>query len=268
MEQKPLGNTGVMVSEIGLGAWKYTGGSKPLQRGIELGASLIDTAEIYGSEEAVGQAITGLRDRVFIATKVSGDHLRYDDVMRAAEASLRRLRIDAIDLYQVHWPDPGTPIAETMRAMEALVDQGLVRHIGVSNFSVAEMEEARAAATNHPIVSNQVLYSLKERGIEEELLPYCQANQITVIAYTPLADGALTHHPRFREYPGMEVLEAVAAQADRKMAQVALNWCTSHANVIAIPKSNSVARTEVNCQASGWRLTAEQLELLDDAFMS
>jgi diketogulonate reductase-like aldo/keto reductase len=268
MEQKPLGNTGVMVPEIGLGVWKYKGGAKPLQRGIELGASLVDTAEIYKTEEAVGQAIVGLRDRVFIATKVSGDHLRYDDLMRAAEGSLRRLVVEVIDLYQVHWPNPATPIAETMRALGDLVDRGLVRHIGVSNFSVAEMEEAQAAATNHPIVSNQVLYSLKERGIEEELLPYCQANQITVIAYTPLADGALTHHPRFREYPGLEVLEAVAAQAERTMAQVALNWCTSHPNVIAIPKSNSVERTEANCHASGWRLSAEQVELLDAAFMS
>ena len=134
MEMKQLGSTSVMVPEIGLGAWNYTGGVEPLRRGVELGAFLIDTAEVYGTEEAVGQAVRGIREKVFVATKVSGQHLRERDVMRAAETSLRRLQVDVIDLYQVHWPNSGVPIGETMRAMEALVDTGMVRHIGVSNF--------------------------------------------------------------------------------------------------------------------------------------
>jgi diketogulonate reductase-like aldo/keto reductase len=124
MELKELGNTRVMVPEIGLGTWKYSGGIDPLRRGIELGAFLIDTAEMYRTEGAVGQAIKGIRDRVFVATKVMGSHLRYDVVMRAAEASLRRLGTDYIDLYQIHWPNSGVPIKETMRAMEVLVDTG------------------------------------------------------------------------------------------------------------------------------------------------
>src|SRR5947207_9868513 len=126
MELTPLSNTGVMVPEIGLGAWKYSGGVEPLHRGIELGAFLIDTAEVYGTEDAVGRAVKGLRDKVFIATKVSGGHLRPDDVLRAAEASLRELQTDTIDLYQIHWPNSSVPIKETMRAMESLVDRGVV----------------------------------------------------------------------------------------------------------------------------------------------
>ena len=145
MELKQLGNSGVMVPEIGLGVWKYRGGVEPLRRGIELGAFLIDTAEVYGTEDVTGQAVKGIRDRVFIATKVSGAHLRHDEVLRAAESSLQKLGTDYIDLYQIHWPSSYAPIAETMRAMEALVDRKLVKYIGVSNFSLAELRAAQAA---------------------------------------------------------------------------------------------------------------------------
>ena len=249
MELKELGNTGVMVSEIGLGTARYTGGVEPLHRGVELGAFLIDTAEMYRTEDAVGQAIKGIRDRVFIATKVLGSHLRYDQVMRAAENSLRQLGTDYIDLYQIHWPNPSVPIKETMRAMEALADSGQIRYIGVSNFSVKELEEARAAMTKYPLVSNQVLYNLKRRGIEKDLLPYCQRNHITVIAYTPLADGSLTTRT--------QALQEVADEVGKTPAQVALNWCISRPNVIVIPKSNSLARIEEHCGASGWRLSED-----------
>jgi diketogulonate reductase-like aldo/keto reductase len=266
MELKQLGNTGVMVPEIGLGTWKYSGGVEPLRRGIEMGAFLIDTAEMYRTEDVVGQAVQGIRDSVFIATKVLGTHLRYDQVMRAAEASLRRLKLDFIDLYQVHWPDARVPIRETMQAMEALVDSGQVKYIGVSNFSTAELRAAQAAMSRYPIVSNQVLYNLKQRSIERDLLPYCQEQHITVIAYTPLADGSLATASRFRQDRGTKALVQVAAQVDRTLAQVALNWCISRPNVIAIPKSNSVIRTVENCQASGWRLTPDQMKLLDEAF--
>ena len=258
MELKELGNTGVMVPEVGLGTARYTGGVEPLRRGVELGAFLIDTAEMYRTEDAVGQAVKGIRDRVFIATKVLGSHLRYDQVMRAAENSLRQLGTDYIDLYQIHWPNSSVPIKETMRAMEALADFGQVKYIGVSNFSVKELEEARAAMTRYPIVSNQVLYNLKRREIEKDLLPYCQQNHITVIAYTPLADGSLAART--------QALQEVANAVGKTPAQVALNWCTSRPNVIAIPKSNSLSRVEENCGASGWRLSEDQLRRLDEAF--
>ena len=280
MKLKELGSTGIKVPEIGLGTWKYRGGVEPLRRGIDLGAFLIDTAEMYRTEDVVGQAISGIWDQVFIATKVLGSHLRYDQVLRAAEASLRLLEVDCIDLYQVHWPNSSVPIRETMRAMETLVDSGRVKFIGVSNFSVKEMEEARSVMSKYPIVSNQVLYSLKRRGIERELLPYCQRNQITVLAYTPLADGSLapgpSAGPRRRTLvqaarlvgrdQGIQVLQQVAAEVSKTPAQVALNWCISRPGVIAIPKSNSLARTEENCGASGWTLSAEQIRALDQVF--
>ncbi|MCS6924580.1 MAG: aldo/keto reductase [Candidatus Binatia bacterium] len=268
MEYKPLGNTTVLIPEIGLGTWRYAGGVEPLRRGIELGAVLIDTAEMYRTEDVVGRAVQGLRAQVFIATKVSGSHLRYDDVLRAAERSLRQLDTDSIDLYQIHWPNPSVPITETMRAMETLVDRGLVKYIGVSNFSVAELRAAQAAMRHYPIVSNQVLYNLTHRDIERDLLPYCQQHRITILAYTPLDDGRLATPARFRRTRGMQVLEQVAAQVHKTPAQVALNWCTARACVVAIPKSDSVEHTEENCRASGWRLSPEQIHMLDTAFAS
>jgi diketogulonate reductase-like aldo/keto reductase len=266
MELKQLGSTGEMVPEIGTGVWRYRGGVEPLRRGIELGATLIDTAEVYGTEDVVAQAINGIRDRVFVATKVSGDHLRHDDLLRAAEASLRRLEISVIDLYQVHWPNSRVPIQETMRAMEALVDRALVRYIGVSNFSLAELRAAQASMSNHSIVSNQVLYNLNQREIESDLLPYCVQNGISIIAYTPLDDGRLAVAPRLRANRGMKALALVAGQVGKTLAQVALNWCTAQANVIAIPKSNKAARVAENCGASGWRLSPDQVQYLDAAF--
>ncbi|MFQ5918398.1 MAG: aldo/keto reductase, partial [Candidatus Binatia bacterium] len=180
MELKQLGTTGVKLPEIGLGTWAYRGGVEPLRKGISLGAFLIDTAEIYSTEGIVGEAVKGQRDQVFIATKVSVSHLRYDDVLRAAEDSLRRLGTNVIDLYQVHWPNRSVPIRETMRAMEKLVDMGKVKFIGVSNFSVRDLKEAQESMVKYRVVSNQVLYSLDDREIEENVLPYCEENNILV----------------------------------------------------------------------------------------
>ena len=267
MELRELGTTGVMVPVIGTGVWRYNGGVEPLRRGIEAGAFLIDTAEVYGTEEVVGAAVEGFRDRVFIATKVSGDHLRYDEVLRAGEASLRRLGTDHIDLFQIHWPSSRVAISETMSAMEALVDRKLVRFIGVSNFSLPEMRAAQSALKHYPLVANQVLYNLERRDIETDLLSYCQTNQVTIIAYTPLASGGLAHHARYpSNRRGMRALEAIAADLKKTMGQVALNWCISHPNVIAIPKSNSADRVIENCGASGWTLSATQVKTLEDAF--
>jgi len=266
MELKPLGNSGVIVSEIGLGTWNYNGGVEPLRKGIELGACFIDTAEGYYTEEVVGKAIKGIRNRVFVATKVSGRHLGYDDVLRAAEGSLRLLNTDYIDLYQIHWPNSRFPIKETIRAMEKLVDSGLVKYIGVSNFLTDELKEAQSFLRNYPIVSNQVLYNLNNREIERDLLPYCQKHKVTIIAYTPLDNGRLTKKPRLMSSRGMEVLEKIANELQKTMGQVALNWCTSRQNIIAIPKSNNLPRVIENCDASGWRLSQAQIELLDKVF--
>src|SRR2546422_865839 len=139
MTTKPLSNTGVSIPEGGLGTWEYYAGPEPLRRGLEAGALFIDTAEMYGNEAVVGRAIKGVRDSVFIATKVSPEHFRLDDVLKAADGSLQRLGIDRIDLYQLHWPNERIPVEETLAGMERLVDAGKVRFIGVSNFSVAQL---------------------------------------------------------------------------------------------------------------------------------
>ena len=271
MERKVLGASGVTVSEIGLGTWRYSGGAEPLRRGVALGANLIDTAEMYRTEAAVGEAIAGIREQVFLATKVLGSNLRYDAVLQAAERSLRLLGVDKIDLYQIHWPNPDIPIAETMRAMARLVSDGLVAQIGVSNFAVAELAAAQGAMPNIPIVSNQILYNLRRRGAEREVIPYCRQHDIAVIAYSPLHEGALAGSGgRLRRALGMDrgqdVLSDVAAATGKTVAQVALNWVADQPGVIAIPKSNSVRRTAENCAASGWQLTGEQRQALEAAF--
>ncbi len=266
MKTKPLGRTEVQVPEIGLGVWQYRGGVEPLRHGIELGANLIDTAEMYRTEDVVGEAVQGMRERVFIASKVSGDHLGYDQVLRAADASLLRLGVDCIDLYQVHWPSRSTPIEETMRAMGTLVDTGRIRFIGVSNFSTEELAEARAALSHHPIVSNQVLYNLRRREIERTLMPYCRRQGVTIIAYTPLDSGRLAAGKGLFSSRGAKVLQEIGEGHGKTAAQVALNWCISHDGVIAIPKSDSVSRTAENCGASDWRLSVEDMARLDQAF--
>ncbi len=263
MELRELGGTGVMVPEIGLGTWRYRGGVAPLQRAIELGAWLIDTAEVYGTEDVVGEAIRGLREKVFLATKVSGDHLGYGDVLKAAESSLKRLGTDTIDLYQVHWPDTTVPIGDTMRAMEKLADEGKVRFIGVSNFSRQQVEEAQAALTKHRIVSNQVEYSLAQREPEADFASFYEPQKISIIAYSPLAQGELLFSSMF---PGVNTLQRIAHEAGKTPAQVALNWCLSRSCVIAIPKTDKVERVDEDVAASGWSLTPDQIAALDEAF--
>ncbi len=272
MNYERLGSSDLMVPKIGLGTWRYTGGPEPLRRGVELGANLIDTAEMYRTEAAVGEAIAGIRDQVIVATKVLGSHLRYDEVLKAAEQSLRLLAVDRIDLYQIHWPNPRVPIVETMRAMDRLVSDGVVTHVGVSNFSVGEMREAQAAMPNVPIVSNQILYNLRRRSAERDVIPYCRRNNMTVIAYSPLHEGALAGNRggRLRRALGRnrdsDVLEQIAGEVGKTAAQVALNWVADQEGIIAIPKSNSVERTEANCAASGWSLTTDQRQTLERAF--
>lgn len=267
MELKELGATGTMIPEIGIGVWRYGGGVEPLRKAVALGASLIDTAEVYGTEGVVGQAIKGVRDRVFVASKVAGNHLHHDEVLKAAEASLKRMDISCIDLYQIHWPAGHVPIKETMRAMEQLADRGMIKYIGVSNFSATETRDALAAMNHHPIVSNQVIYSLNRRGIEQELAPFCAQNKVTIIAFTPLDSGRLAKRAKYESNPkGMRTLEQVARETGKSLAQAALNWITAKPGMITIPKSDHIERVEENCSASGWRLSADQLRSLDEAF--
>ena len=258
MIYKELAKTGVLIPELGLGTWQYSGSSEALQEGIHLGATFIDTAELYGSEELVGQAIAGCRHAVFLATKVSPRHFRRQDVIRAADESLKRLKTDYIDLYQLHWPNYIVPIAETMSAMEQLVEAGKVRFIGVCNFSEADLEQAQASLSKNRIVSNQLRYNLVDRTIEDGLFQYCEAKGIAVLAYSPLAQGL--ENIRRRDPTG--ILDTIAAAIGKTPAQVALNWCTLHTCVVAIFKSNKIGHVRESCGASGWQLESQHVQAL------
>lgn len=268
MDYTELGKTGERIPVLGMGTYgdafrqgdAYTKGVEALRRGIEFGMTLIDTAEIYGpgrSEEIVGEAVKGIRDRVFIATKVSPDNAAYDDLLKSAEKSLRRLNVSYIDLYQIHWWSSRIPVKETMRAMERLIDEGKIRYVGVSNFSVEQTQEAREALSKTDLVSNQVLYSLLERGIEIDLLPYCQTEKITVIAYAPIARGKI-----FRGRISRRLVE-VGKKYGKTPVQVALNWLLTKPEVIAIPKAAKIEHIEENAGAVGWHLSEEDIRTLE-----
>lgn len=266
MRLKELGSTGVTLPEISLGTWKYRAGPEPLVYGIELGANFIDTAEIYRTEGVVSEALAGRREKVFLATKVSGDHLRYDDVLKAAEGSLKLLKTDRIDLYQIHWPNPDVPIRETMRAMEELVDSGKVRYIGVSNFDVHEMEEAQSCLKKNKIVANQVIYNLMERGIEREVIPYCERHKITILAYSPLAQGELANSANLGSKDRVDAFKKVSDATGKTAAQIALNWCLTKPIVMAIVKAANKEHVKDDCETSDWRLSAEHVEILNRTF--
>lgn len=259
VESKKLGSSHVELPAIGLGTWRYRGGIEPLRTGIDHGACLIDTAEIYGTEGIVGQAIRGCRNQVFVATKVAPRNFRRRELIAAAENSLKRLDTEYIDLYQLHWPNHTVPIEETMSAMEALVDAGKVRFIGVSNFSVRDLKNAEAALSRYNIVTNQVRYSLIDRTIEGGLLEYCRQKQITIIAHSPLGTSFAKIHAADSE----GVLAQVAIRAGRTEGQVALNWLIAKDNIIAIPKASTIAHAIEDCSSTGWRLSPGEYSALE-----
>jgi diketogulonate reductase-like aldo/keto reductase len=259
MFRKELAKTGVLISEIGLGTWDYRSGPEPLRKGLEAGALFIDTAELYENEAVVGKAIRGMRRQVFVATKVSPHNFRPLDLRRSAETSLRQLGVGEIDLYQLHKPNPSIPLSDTMGEMGRLVDSGKVRFIGVSNFSVQQMQSAQQALGRHPIVSNQVRYNLIDRTIEADVLPYCRAEGITVIAYSPLAARV----SRIWDCDPTGILPELARKTGHTAIQVAINWCLCQEAVMTIPKGNSVEHILENCGSSDWRLSPEELALLN-----
>src|SRR5205823_1880216 len=178
---------------------------------------------------------------------------------RAAEQSLKRLNTDHIDLYQLHWPNYCVPISETMEAMEELVRMGKIRFIGVSNFSARQIARAQRYLSKNRIVSNQVRYSIVERTIDDGLLQYCEANQITVLAYSPLGNGLQT----LRRFDRNDLLGRVASDTGKTRAQVALNWCLCRGPIIAIFKADQVEHIREDCGASGWRLPQDQIQALN-----
>ncbi len=231
-----------------------------IRKGIELGMSLIDTAEIYGygnAEKLVGDAVKDIRDEVFIASKVSAHHFGYDDVLNACESSIKRLGVEHIDLYQLHWPSSKVPIKETMRAMEELVSRGKIRYVGVSNFSVAQTLEAREALPRSEIVSNQVRYSLTHRSIESELLPFCEKEKLTIIAYQPLDSGRISQ---------AKIPQAILDKYGMTPAQIMLNWVTYRDAVVAIPKASNPKHVEENATAIRARISGDDYRAISRKF--
>jgi aryl-alcohol dehydrogenase-like predicted oxidoreductase len=282
---------GARMSAVGLGTWQfgstewgygsdYARGEavKIVHRAIELGVTLIDTAAIYGlgkSERIVGEAIRGNRDKVFIATKLFPVGLPLQ-VAAKARASARRLGVDRIDLYQQHWPSPMFPPGATMPRLRKLVDGGLLTHAGVSNFSLAQWQEAEKAFGG-PVLSNQVQFSLLARGPDRELVPWAQAQGRIVIAYSPLAQGLLSGryldssprnfrrlNPAFsaasraRLKPLLAAMTEIASRHEASTSQVGLAWLLKKPNVVVIPGASSVHQLEQNAAAADLELSDEE----------
>jgi diketogulonate reductase-like aldo/keto reductase len=276
MQFRPLGRTNETIPVVGLGTWGIGGemgpdssrdeaGIEALRLGLDLEMRFIDTAEMYGaghSEEVVARALEGRHDRVFVASKVSPRHFAYDELLAAAKRSLKRLGLKQMDLYQLHWPSSRIPISETMRAMEKLVVDGLVRHIGVSNFSVEQMKEAEESLSHEKIVSNQVEFSLVDRSVEADILQYCQKEGLTLIAYSPLGQGKI---PRGRG-SSFKVLDDIAGKLGKSRNQVALNWVLQHDSVVAIPKATDPEHVKENAQVAEWKLDSEDYQKLARVF--
>ncbi|GAA4572073.1 aldo/keto reductase [Planotetraspora kaengkrachanensis] len=258
--------SGEEVAAMGQGTW-HMGENRSsreeeiraLQVGLDLGLTLIDTAEMYAQGEAerlTGEAITGRRDEVFLVTKVLPHHATLEGTVAACEQSLRRLGTDRIDLYLLHWRGR-VPLEETLSAFDRLTASGRVRHWGVSNFDAGDMADLVALAGGQAVQADQILYNLCRRGCEFDLAPWCHDRGIPIMAYSPVEQGRLLGHPAIR---------GVAERHDATPAQVALAWTLRDDGVIAIPKASNASHVQENHAALEIRLAEEDLLVLDTAF--
>jgi diketogulonate reductase-like aldo/keto reductase len=256
------------VPVLGQGTWRM-GESKSAHRdevaalrlGIQLGMTLIDTAEMYGdgsAEKVVGDAIEGQRDRVFVVTKVYPHNASRTKLPKACERSLNRLRIDAIDLYLLHWRERTTPLEETVETFEKLRSAGKIKRWGVSNFDLDDMKELLAIENGPNCAANQVLYNLENREIEFDLLPWSQKKKLPIMAYSPVGHG--------RGLLDNATLRKIAKRHDATPAQIALAWLLRQPGVIAIPKSSNEKHVRDNARSIEIKLTKEDLADLDQEF--
>ena len=257
---------GTVVPALGQGSARLAQGRHPeaveeeaLRTGLSLGMTLIDTAEIYSnghSEELIGRVIAGQRDRVFLVSKVWPNHVTGNGIERACEASLARLGTDHLDLYLLHWPNRDADLSSIVAAFESLRAAGKIRAWGVSNFKVSDMEDLFHVPYGDRCATNQVLYNLGSRGIEYDLLPWCEQRGMPVMAYTPLGGDSLLRDP---------TLARIGAAHGCSAAAVALAWAIRSGNVIAIPESGSAAHVKENAVALSLTLTPQELQTLDAA---
>ena len=302
MELRRLGRSDITISAIVMGTWQagkdmWVGIDDnrtvaALRAAFDAGITTFDTAEAYGnghSEKIVAKALSGVRSQVIYATKVFANHLKYDQVTAACERSLKNLETDVIDLYQIHWPSGSwgsktVPIEETMGALNDLKEQGKIRAVGVSNFSRTQMEEA---ARFGPVESLQPPYSLFWRHIEADIMPYCIEKNITILAYSPMAQGLLTGKfgPNHQFEPGdhraksrlfqpdnygrvqaaLDQLRPIAAELECTLGQLALAWVAAQPNCCAIAGARNPEQAEQNAAAAELSLSKDVLGLMDAA---
>jgi len=258
--------SGEAVPVLGQGTWGMAEGKHPrtdeiqaLRLGLDLGMTLIDTAEMYaggGAERLVGEAIAERREEVFLVSKVLPTHASREGTIAACERSLKRLRTDRMDLYLLHWPG-SVPLQETVEGFDALVHAGKIRYWGVSNFDIRDMAELDEVAGAGNVATDQVLYNLTRRGIEFDLLPWCRERGIPIMAYSPIAQGRVLGHPE---------VQRIAKLHKATPAQVALAWVLRQNDVIAIPRAGVPEHVRENRAALDLRLSKQDLEALDRAF--
>ena len=267
MNAKPFGKTGANVSVIGQGTWYLDHGDRKraiaaLQRGLDLGMTHIDTAEMYGDAELViADAIAGRRDEVFLVSKVLPSNASRRGTITACERSLKRLKTDRLDCYLLHWRG-SVPLPETVAAFDELIAAGKIRTWGVSNFDTDDLNEMLAVAGKGRIACNQVLYYLRERAIEHAVVPWCEQHGVAVVAYSPFGHNDF---PSARSKGG-EVLQAIAEAHKATPRQVALAFLTRSASVLAIPKASSAEHAAENAAAGDLTLSTAEIAALDKAF--
>jgi diketogulonate reductase-like aldo/keto reductase len=270
VETRPFGSAAVPVPVFGQGTWRMESDDaascvRALRRGLDLGMTHVDTAELYGGgrveETIVAPAIAGRRDEVFLVSKVMPQNATRAGTVRACEASLRRLRTDRLDCYLIHWPGHH-PLSETIAGFEELVRTGKIRMWGVSNFDGPDVEEALAIAGPGRIACNQVLYHLEERAIEHALIPFCEKKGIGIVAYSPFGAGSFARP----DTPGGRVLADVAAKHGATPRQVALRFLVRRPSVVTIPKAANVVHAEDNAAAFRLALDADDVARIDAAF--
>ena len=259
---------GKHVPALGQGTWRMGESERAhndevaaLKLGIELGMTLIDTAEMYGdgrAETVVADAVAGQRDKVFIVTKAYPHNATRTRLPEACERSLKRLRADVVDLYLVHWREKRTPLAETVEAFEKLRAQGKIRYWGVSNFDLSDMKELIAVKNGGNCATNQVLYNLEQRGIEFDLAPWQREHKIPIMAYSPVGHG--------RRLLDNATLKKIAGRHGATPAQIALAYLLRQPNTITIPKASNPAHVRDNARSIDVQLKEQDLQELDSAF--